>query len=679
MQDIIPVRPAFWNVPLWAEIGVYIIGLAAVIVCIAGIVRAVKMRRGRAPNPDVFSDKSARTRRTLVEILLQPRIRSAGLGWTHFVLFWGFVFLFFGTAIATLDWDVAHLIFDKRILTGNFYLFYKAVLDAAGLLALIALAIAAWRRFVAHDARVEGNGRFAAILGSLAFIIATGFVLEALRLAVQQPEWAHVSFVGYTLALAFAGFDHAQLQTIHIFVWVIHGLSAFVFIAAIPLTYYAHIFKTPTSIFYRKAAAMGAIAKIDDIEEQETFGISNFHQFTRLDRLRLDGCTECGRCRGLCPAVKAGTPLDPKNFVLALQARMRGVNSDKPLIGGVIDKDALWSCTTCGACAAACPADIPIPDMIVAMRRHLALEEGEFPEGLATALENTASVGNPWGMDPGSRLAWAKDLDIERAKPGVDYDVLYWVGCSASYDRRAQKVARAMVSILKSAGVHFAVMQEERCHADFARRAGEEYLFQTAAQENIENINRYSFKEILTTCPHCFNTLKNEYPQFEGGSWSVVSHVEFIARLLADKKITLQQAKSASVTLHDACYLARYNGIMKQPRSILEATSTSLDEAHNHGCQATCCGAGGAQIFMDRPARINRIRLDELKAAGAESIAVTCPHCLTMLTSAQAEQSAGDKVIPILDIAEIVERQMKDRCNENNKKDEKTGNPAVPN
>ncbi len=659
MQDITPVRPAFWNVPLWAEIGVYIVGLAAVIVCIAGIVRAVKLRRGRAPNPDVFNDTGERAGRTIKEILLQAKIRSAGLGWTHFALFWGFVFLFFGTAVATIDWDIAHLIFDKRILTGNFYLAYKTVLDAAGLFALIALAVAAWRRFVAHDARVEANARFAAILGSLAFIIASGFVLEALRLAVQQPAWAHFSFVGFALAQLFSSFSPEQLQSIHVFIWVIHGLAAFVFIAAIPLTYYAHIFKTPTSIFYRKAPPAGALAKIDDIEEQETFGISNFHQFTRLDRLRLDGCTECGRCRGLCPAVKAGTPLDPKNFVLALQARMRGVNGEKPLIGGVIPKEALWACTTCGACANACPAEIPIPDMIVNMRRHLALEEGEFPEGLATALENTASVGNPWGMDPGSRLAWAKDLDIERAKPGQSYDVLYWVGCSASYDRRAQKIARAMVRILKSAGVRFAVMQEERCHADFARRAGEEYLFQTAAAENIENINRYQFKEILTTCPHCFNTLKNEYPQFEGGSWSVVSHVEFINRLLEEGRITLSEAKSASVTLHDACYLARYNGQVKEPRRILFAACSSIDEAHDHGDRATCCGAGGAQIFMDQPARINTIRLNELKAAGGSRIAVSCPHCLTMLTSAQAEQMNDGKTVPIVEITEIVAEQLK--------------------
>lgn len=301
-----------------------------------------------------------------------------------------------------------------------------------------------------------------------------------------------------------------------------------------------------------------------------------------------------------------------------------------------------------------CPAQIPIPDLIVSMRRHLALEQGEFPEGLASALENTMSVGNPWGMDPGSRLKWAAELDVPVAQPGEHYDFLYWVGCSASYDRRAQKIARAMVEIFHAAGVKFAIMAEERCHGDFARRAGEEYLFQTAAAENIENINKYDFDAIITACPHCFNTLKNEYPQFENGSWKVISHVELIAKLLKEGRLPLSDAsKSFSVTLHDACYLARYNQIGKDPREILRIVSVPMKEAEKRGCHATCCGAGGAQIFMDRPARINALRLEELRAAGGEEIAVTCPHCLTMLTSAQA-QDVKTEPLPIRDIAEIV-------------------------
>ena len=494
MQDLTPLRPAFWNVPLWAEIGVYVIGIAAVVLCIAGIVRAVKQRQASCP-PEALPDRNARLGRTLLEVFWQKRIRDTAAGKNHFVLFWGFIFLFFGTAIATIDWDIAWLIFGKRILSGNIYLAYKFVLDLAGLLALIALGFSFWRRFISHDPKVEANWRFALVLGSLAFIILTGFLLEALRLAVQQPQWAGVSFVGNALAQIFIGTAPETLKVYHTFIWVIHGLASLGFIASIPLTYYAHLFKTPTSIYVKKPEPRGALAKIENIEEQERFGISEFSQFGRIDRIRFDGCTECGRCTSVCPAAASGAPLDPKALILSLKARMNGDNADKPLIDGIVSKDALWSCTTCGACTKVCPAQIPTPDIIVQMRRHLALEEGDFPEGLAQALENTSSVGNPWGMDPGSRLKWAKGLDVEIAKPGVEYDVLYWVGCSASYDRRAQKIARAMVEIFHAAGVKFAVMSEERCHGEFARRAGEEYLFQMAAAENIESLSKYNFKK----------------------------------------------------------------------------------------------------------------------------------------------------------------------------------------
>ncbi|MBO5659323.1 MAG: (Fe-S)-binding protein [Duodenibacillus sp.] len=654
----IPVRPGFWNVPLWAEIGVYIVGLAALIICIAGIVRSIKSRRLGAADEKVAPLTQWRTKQMLKEIFLQPRVMQGASGKAHFAIFWGFLLLFWGTATATLDWDIGHYVFGKQFLTGNFYLMYKLILDTAGLAALIALCFSLWRRFVRQDPKVEQSQRFAYVLGSLVAIILTGFLVEALRLATQQPAWSIYSPVGHVISLAFVGLSEDTLRTLHIYVWVIHGLAALTFVAAIPLTYYAHIFKTPSSIFWKKETPMGAIAKIEDIEEQESFGISDFKQFSWRDRIRFDGCTECGRCRGVCPAVKAKTPLDPKNLILSLKHRMHTPSSEQELIDGIVEKDALWSCTTCGACTNVCPAQIPIHELIVSMRRHLALEQGDFPEGLAGALENTASVGNPWGMDPGSRLAWAKGLDVPVAKPGQHVDVLYWVGCSASYDRRAQKIAKAMVNIFKSAGVSFAVMQEERCHADFARRAGEEYLFQTAAMENIENLAQYSFGEIVAACPHCFSTLKNEYPQFEGGAYEVTSHADFIDRLLRENRLPLTQEQIGSIVFHDPCYLARYNGIEQTPRAILNKSGARLIEASNTGANATCCGAGGAQIFMDRPGRINVIRLKELKQTKSECIAVACPHCLTMLSSAQAQQNNDADTTRIEDIAEIVSARL---------------------
>lgn len=657
MYETVPVRPGFWNVPFWAEIGVYVLALITVAVCAAGVVRVLRNHKAAAAETTPASTFSWPG--FLSEVFGQSKVRQTGAGKMHAALFWGFILLFLGTATATLDWDVGHYLFGEQFLKGRIYLAYKLILDVAGAAVLLGLAFAACRRYVFHDPRVEANARFAYLLASLAAIILTGFFTEALRLAATAPAWRTFSPVGNLLSQLFSGFDAESLKTLHIFVWVIHGLASLAFIAALPLTYYSHLFKTPLSVARKKTAPAGAIAKIEAIEEQESFGISKFEQFSAVDRTRMDGCTECGRCRSVCPAVKAGTPLDPKKLVTALKTRLNNPSDSRELVGGIIPKDALWSCTTCGACARVCPADIPIPDMVVSMRRHLALELGEFPDGLAGSLENTASVGNPWGMDPGSRLAWAKDLNVPRAQTGVEYDILYWVGCSASYDKRAQKIARAMVKILQAAGVRFAVMAEERCHGDFARRAGEEYLFQTAAAENIENLSKYRFKRLLAACPHCFNTLKNEYPQFEGGRFDVIDHTNFIAELLKTGRLTITSADADAVVYHDPCYLARMNGITEAPRDILASLGVPVKEAASHGEATNCCGAGGGQIFMDRPARLNVIRLKELRDTEAATAVSSCPHCMTMLTSAAA-QTKSDTPFAIRDIAEIVADRLPD-------------------
>lgn len=656
------LRPYFWNVPFWAQVGVYVLGFICIAIFIAGLVRAWKIVREDMPSGVSAPAKLSYTK-TLLTVLMQRKVRETRSGLAHFAIFLGFVLLFLGTVLATIDWDVAWLAFDKRILSGRVYLIYKLVLDLAGLAALLGLAYAALRRFVWGDPKVEPTGRSGVILGTLAGIIVLGFVLEALRLAAQNPPWAVWSPVGFLLSHCFAAMSPESLRITHLFVWVIHALTSLCFIAVMPLTFYAHLFKTPASIRREKRGPTAAVAKIENIEEKEHFGVSDFKDFTLEDRIHIDGCTECGRCRAVCPAFRAGSTLDPKSLILALQTRLHGEKRDVPLIDGLVPKAGLWDCTTCNACAQVCPARIPIPDLIISMRRNLALEKGEFPAGLAHALENAASVGNPWGMDPASRTRWTKDLNVPLARVGEHYDVLYWVGCSASYDKRAQKIARAMVRIFRVAGVKFAVMAEERCHADWARRAGEEYLFQTAAQENIGNLSRYDFDEIVTACPHCFNTLKNEYPQFEGGCYVVRNHVEFIRALIKAHRITLKKSDRAKIALHDACYLARANGFVKEPRKILKKAGARIAEPSESAMTAFCCGAGGAQLFQDKPLRINTIRIKELKDTGAQHIAVECPHCLTMLTAA-----SSDKEIPIEDIAEIVADAMQETGEPNNAK-----------
>ncbi len=663
----IPIRPAFWNVPLWGEIGVYIVGIAAVLLCAWGIWQNVK--RWRAGKPSSLPPDPTRAKRVLDDAILQKRIRETPVGRMHAVLVAGFFLLFLGTATATLDWDIGHYVFGEQFLKGTVYLVYKLVLDAAGVAVLFCLALGASRRYLMPQSAISPlprDKRFACAYGSLAFIIITGYLVEGLRLAVQQPAWIDFSPVGSIVAqllLLCAGPE--GLQQLHVWIWTLHGIAALAFIAAVPLTYYAHVYRTPSGIAARKAGPAGRLEKIDNIEEQETFGLTKVAELSFADRASLDACVECGRCNSVCPAVRAGTPLAPRTIIMKLRDRAaavdRGEADDVALAGGVVTHEELFSCTTCGACARVCPAEIQTPDLIVRMRRHLALEQGEFPEGCATALENTASVGNPWGLDPYERLDWAKDLDVPVAEEGREYEVLYWVGCAASYDRRARKVARAMVKILRAAKVDFAVMAEERCHAEFARRLGEEYLYQTAAQENIENFSRYRFKRILTACPHCFNTLKNEYPDFEGGRFEVVDHASFILELLKSGRLPARLEQAGDLTVyHDPCYLARLNRITEAPRALIGAARSRTAEAAESGERTFCCGAGGGQMWTDQrlgKTPVNMIRIANLRATGARSIAVACPHCLTMLETARSSRKDGDD-FAIEDIAEIIAKAL---------------------
>lgn len=664
-----PVRPAFWNVPIWGEIGVYVLGLLAVALCAWGVWKQWKIwTAGRAIEKD-----PARVRRA-ADTVMQKRVVETKAGRVHAMLVVGFFLLFLGTATATLDWDVGHYVFGQQFLRGSVYLAYKLILDIAGVAVLLALGLGAWRRWKSDT--LERSTRFVCVYASLALIVISGYVVEALRLAVQQPAWSSFSPVGHLLAQGLIGFGPAALEAAHVVLWVAHGIAALAFIAAIPLTFYGHLYRQPLAAAMRKADAPGTLAPIADIEEQETFGLSAIEQLKPEERIQLAGCVECGRCDDVCPAVRAGTPLKPRTIIMKLrsraEARERGLTDEKTLVGDVVTHDELFSCTTCGACARACPAEIQTPDFIVAMRRHLALEQGEFPEGAAAALENTASVGNPWGMDPYERMDWAKDLDVPLAEPGKKVDVLYWVGCAASYDRRARRIARAMVRIFRAAGVDFAVMPEERCHGEFARRLGEEYLYQTAAQENLEAFAGYDFNRIVAACPHCFHTLKNEYPLLKafselemGELWKAVDHATFIRELIDASRLPLSNAEALetlATVYHDPCYLARHNGITEAPRRVLDGVLGTHTEPVETGEKALCCGAGGGQIWCETraPKPVNVIRLDALKATGAKRIAVSCPHCLTMLESAKA--TARDDATRVEDIAEIVAAALTERA-----------------
>lgn len=656
-----PMRETFWNIPLPAQIFVYVGGLIALLVCGIGLWRRVQLWRAGLPD-DRFDRWGERTLNLLGEGLLQTRILTQALpGIMHALIFWGFMVLLLGTILATIDWDITRLLFDWRLLKGPFYLAFEVSLDAFGLLFTIGLGIASWRRFVMRPARLTYDHRFSEAIAVLFLIAATGFVIEACRLAATQPAWGPWSFAGWALgqALLAAGFTDGGLRTLHLWTWLVHALLAFMFIARIPRTYFQHLIATPLNIFFAKLAPRGELAKIENIEEQESFGVSRFEQFTWKQRLDFDACTECGRCHAICCARRSGAALDPKQIIVKLKRYMhegggRSIEG-RALHGDLIGADELWACTTCAACVEVCPARIDIVGTIVDLRRHLALEQGEFPPGASLTLQNIQRLGNPWGLDPADRLKWADGLDLPLMEEGRPVELLYWVGCSAAYDQRNQNIARSMVKILRAAGLSFGVMAEERCHAEVGRRMGEEYLYQTAAEENAASLKRYAFGRILVHCPHCLNTLRNEYPQFDA-RFEVVHHTALIAELMAAGKLRPALAADEEIALHDPCYLGRYAGEYEAPRAVLAGIGGArMTELPDHRQRATCCGGGGGQLWMETHARkrINVIRSEEILATGARTAAVGCPYCLTMIDSGLAVLDAKAQV-RVRDLAEIV-------------------------
>jgi Fe-S oxidoreductase/nitrate reductase gamma subunit len=652
----IPIRDTFWNIPPLVQSALYLGGAIAIAIFAYGVYQRVRLWRAGLPE-DRFDQIPQRVKLVATHALGQVRTLSQAYpGIMHAIMFWGFLALFMGTVLATIDYDITLPLWGYKLLKGNFYLFYETVLDLFGLFFVIGLGLAVWRRFVQRPARIDPSARFARVLGLLFVINLTGFVIEACRLAVVQPWWAPWSPVGYGLgqAMLAAGMSEGALRATHLSVWLFHAALSLLFVAIVPYSYFMHLLTTPLNIFFSKLAPRGAIPKIEDIENQEVLGIGKLEEFSWKRRLDFDACVECGRCQAACPAYMAGTALSPKQIIVKLKRHMHG-ELPGPIHGQLIKADELWACTTCMACVQECPAFIDIVDTIIDLRRYLALSEGALPSTAPQSLQNMQRAGNPWGLPAAERLAWAQGLDVPLMEPGKEVEYLYWVGCSASYDKRNQAIARSVVAILRKAGVSFGVMQEERCHGEVARRLGEEYLYQTVQGENVEAMNRYKFRKVITHCPHCFNTIRNEFPQF-GGAYEVLHHSQVIDELVRSGRITPIKPLSGTVVFHDSCYLGRYNGIMEAPRRVAAAVpGLRVIDPPNARERGLCCGGGGGHMWMEVKSekRVNIIRTEELLATGADTVATACPFCLAMVDLGRKVKGA-EETLAVKDISELV-------------------------
>jgi Fe-S oxidoreductase/nitrate reductase gamma subunit len=670
--DGLPCRYGWWNIPIPLRVVFFITMAIAVGIMLYGIVQRIRLWREGQPEPgfDRFWDRTARTFRYAVAQvrILRQRYPAA----MHLGIFWAMALLFIGTILAALDTDVFQLIFSSKLLTGNFYLVYKAVLDLAALFGLVGVGLAVYRRYIVKPDRLNTDWRFNLTLPLLAFILVTGLLVESLRLAAMQPAWAPFSVVGYPISLLFGGLPENALLGLHRGVWIFHYLGVGLLFATLPWTNLLHIFTSPANIFVAPFRNPGALRPIEDLEQAEVLGVRQLDELPWPRLVNLDACTECGRCQVVCPAYAAGQPLNPKKLVLDLQSFLTesgsgptenaeqrdaaGNGNGVEMVGEIVSRETIWSCTTCYACVYECPVLIEQVDDVVDMRRYLVLMEGDVPASLATALTNTERSGNPWRQSRRKRAAWTEGLAFEvpiMAQVG-EADVLWWVGCAGAYDPRNQKVTRAIARILHAAGVNFAILgEEEQCTGDSARRAGNEYLFQTLAKANIETLSRYKFKAILTQCPHCYNTLLNEYPQF-GAKYQVLHHTQYIEALLAEENIRVAGNGPGRLTFHDPCYLGRYNDEYEAPRYLAASTGLTLVESAQSRDKAMCCGGGGARVWMEDEGevRVNRLRLAQLQASGTDQITVACPFCMIMLEDARG--ALGAESLVIRDVAEIV-------------------------
>ncbi len=652
-------REIYWNVGHGAQtlVPMYLFAFAAIGLLIRGFLQRTKIYKQGLPL-DRTDRLGERIRRMVDNVFLQKKvakIRWPGL--LHGLFFWGFGLLFIGTTLIVIQADFTDLFFDVKFLKGTFYLLFSIILDIAGLVCIVMLlGLLVRRYFFAPEGLLTKNDD-AIMHGLLLAILLTGFLIEGSRMAVTElgTPLAIWSPVGLVTAKAILWMGEGGLLALHKVTWWFHFLLVIIFIALIPVTKFRHIFTTSINYLFDNLEPKGKLAKLDlEDEDAETFGATNLQELTWKDIFDTDACTLCMRCQDRCPAFATGKPLSPMSVVNQLGEI--ACNDPGASLIDTFGEDSLWACTTCGACQKICPAAIEHVGKIVECRRAMVLMHASFPPELQDTFNSLENQSNPWGFSEDTRDYWCKDLDVPSMADKPDADILWFVGCAGSFEDRAIETSRSTARILIKAGVSFAILgKEERCNGDMARRCGNEYLAQMMIAENVETFNRYKPKRILTSCPHCFNTIKNEYPEF-GATFDVVSHTDFIFELLESGALSVKEEYSGKITYHDSCYLGRWNDIYDSPRKVISAINggEELLEMADHGETGMCCGAGGGRMFMEETEgeRINNVRCLQAIGTGADTVASACPFCLTMFNDGMRANKGSQDV---KDIAQLVD------------------------
>ncbi len=681
--------PGSWEGTLRLIIGLLITIVAA---AIAGrrFLFISKLVRSGKPAPGRTDGAGARVLAELTEVLGQRKLLKKTVpGIAHFFTFWGFTIL-----LATILEAFGGL-FDRHfhipiIGTMGWLGFLEDFFSVAVLLALIVFSII---RIQNAPAKKERSSRFYGSHNDAAWLVLAGIALVVITLLLYRAfqvkdgdfPYSNWAFASHGLAALFGNISQSTAYTLESIFLVGNILVIMAFSVFVAYSKHLHIFMAPLNIaFSRRPKALGNLATTpsmdpETLSEDDVFGVGEMGQFSWKQMLDLVTCTECGRCQEQCPAWNTDKPLSPKLLIMALREHLfesapvllgtaPADTPKKSLVPDVISEDILWSCTTCGACVEACPVDIEHIDTIVDMRRYQVLMESSFPTEASAMLRNIENQGDPWGLGQSHRLEWTDGLDFE--VPVVDgvipqeVEYLFWVGCAGALDERARKVTQSIARLLHQAGVAFAVLGgQESCSGDPARRLGNEYLFQMQAQINVETLKSAGVKKVIASCPHCFNSLANEYKSF-GAEFEVIHHSQALERLVKDKKLSPIKSFTHSVTYHDPCYLGRHNEVYDEPRSVLNSIpGVTTTEMHRHREKAFCCGAGGARMWLEENIgkRINLERTDQALLTGADVVSTACPFCMVMIDDAlKARQAEGvaDESKRVLDVAQILESSL---------------------
>ncbi len=612
-------------------------------------------------------------------VYMRTLLRDSAAGLMHSMIYFGFLVLLGVTTVLEVDHQLP---VDLKFLHGRVYMGYSFVGDLGGVVFTGGVIWAIVRRYVQrpYRIRIKTKPEHALILGVFLAIGLSGFFAEAVRIArVEQPGYEKWSFVGYPLSTLFDEMSAANLDLWHQIAWGAHVISFVAFLAILPVTMLRHMFTSPLNMYLRdRERPKGAMKAMPNLAETslETFGAAVVEDFTWKQLLDTDACTMCGRCTSVCPAHATGKPLDPREIVLkvgevmAATAAHTSTGQVSPPIGTVTDikitsnsvferitAEEIWACTTCKACDEVCPVNIEILDKILDMRRYLSLMESNFPAELGNASRAMENQGNPWGMAQGERGDWAKGLDVQVVDPGEPFaaEYLYWVGCAGSFDDKNKRVTQSMAKLLRRAGLDVAILgPSEMCTGDSARRSGNEYLFQMLAMPNIEMLEGMGVKKIITQCPHCFNTLKNEYPQL-GGNYEVVHHTQLLESLIENGKLDVSEATlQERITYHDSCYLGRHNDVYLAPRKVVASIKgIEVVEMPRNGTTGMCCGAGGARMWMEESigTKVNDERAREAISTGASRVATACPFCYIMLDDGVKAAGVEESEVRVADVA----------------------------